>query len=597
MTQMTGRKSWLRFGSLGIASLVVAACATTPVARIEPAPMPAPITSLSKANTSEVAAEDNAPADDVADGAVSANESEGVNESTDEGTIFREAEEPVYTEDDQQLDDSEIADEGDLASGADQKPVDQSTLWQRMQAGFELPNREDARVAPHINWYVKHPAYVERAFSRAAPFLHFILSETERRGMPAEIALLPVVESAFQPFAYSRARASGIWQFIPGTATRYGLKINWWYDGRRDILASTEAALDYLQDLNKTFNGDWLLALAAYNCGEGNVMRAIEKNIRRKKPTNFWALELPKETRGYVPRLLAISAVVKNPAKYGIDLRGIPDDHYFTPVQVDAQIDMALASEMAGLNLEDIYHLNPGFSRWATDPAGPQQLLLPLDKATDFSINLGNMPDAKLVEWQQHRVHKGESLAQLAQQYGTTPEVLRQINNLGPDRLKTGQTLLIPLAQKTTYALVSENETRKTKRSSGSTQTSTIHKVRSGESLWSISRKYDLSVTQLAALNKLSPSAPLHAGKKIIVHKPNANRDNTAADDGDSAQIQLVKYIVRKGDNLFRIAQKFNVTVQSLLKWNSELLAGNNAIRPGQKLTLFVDNKHSDANS
>jgi membrane-bound lytic murein transglycosylase D len=257
---------------------------------------------------------------------------------------------------------------------------------------------------------------------------------------------------------------------------------------------------------------------------------------------------------------------------------------------------MALASEMAGLDLEDIYHLNPGFSRWATDPAGPQQLLLPLDKATDFSINLGNMPDAKLIEWRQHQVHKGESLAQLAQQYGTTPEVLRQINNLGPDRLKTGQTLLIPLAQKTTYALVSENETRKTKRGSAGAQAGTIHKVRSGESLWSIARKYDVPVTQLAALNKLSPGSPLHAGKKITVRKLSANHDDAGADDSDSARIQLVKYIVRKGDNLFRIAQKFNVTVQSVLKWNSELLGGNNSIRPGQKLTLFVDNKRGDAN-
>jgi len=228
-------------------------------------------------------------------------------------------------------------------------------LWQRIRSGYALPTNNNTVIKAHQHWFVRHPAYLNRAFKRAKPFLYYIVNEIDKRGMPMEIALLPVVESAFQPFAYSHGRASGVWQFIPSTGKRFGLKIGWWYDGRRDILASTDAALKYLSYLHKYFDGDWLLALAAYNSGEGTVSRAIKKNKRNGKKTDFWSLKLPKETRDYVPKLIALSTIIAQPQQYKLNLIPIQNRPAVTQIDVGSQIDIALAAELAGMSIEEIY--------------------------------------------------------------------------------------------------------------------------------------------------------------------------------------------------------------------------------------------------
>ncbi len=257
------------------------------------------------------------------------------------------------------------------------RPADYSDLFDRIRAGFKLPDSDHAAIDRELEWYAGNPDYLGRAFSRADLYLYHIVTELEARGMPLELALLPVVESAFEPYAYSHSSASGLWQFIPGTGSRYNLKQDWWYDGRRDVIESTRAALDYLQALNTEFNGDWLLAIAAYNCGEMNVERAVARNQAAGLPTDFWNLKLPAETRAYVPKLLAMGRVVAHPERYGLSFNKIPNQPYFAKVDTKGQISMHVAAEIAGLTDAELYELNPAFHRWATDPSGPYSLLVP----------------------------------------------------------------------------------------------------------------------------------------------------------------------------------------------------------------------------
>ena len=256
------------------------------------------------------------------------------------------------------------------------RPPQYGDLFDRMRVGFKLDDGADRRaVDDQLRWYASNPDYLQRAFGRADLYLYYIVTELERRGMPLELALLPVVESAFEPYAYSRARASGLWQFIPGTGSRFGLKQDWWYDGRRDIVESTRAALDYLQYLHDEFNGDWLLAIAAYNCGEAMVERAAQANRAAGRPVDFWSLWLPGETRAYVPKLLAMKRLVMDPETYGLSFSPIPNQAYFARVPTHGQINLKLAAEIAGISPQDLYELNPAFHRFATDPSGPYFLL------------------------------------------------------------------------------------------------------------------------------------------------------------------------------------------------------------------------------
>ncbi len=268
------------------------------------------------------------------------------------------------------------------------------TVWARLLSLYSLPKIENERIDREIEWYLNHPQALNTIQQRAEPYLHLILDEVEAKHIPGELALLPVVESAFVPNANSRVDASGLWQFMPATGRMFGLQQNSWYDGRRDVYASTKAATTYLKQLSETFDGDWLLALASYNWGKGNVKKSIERNEGRNMPTDYWSLNMPNETANYVPRLLAIAKIFANADEYNVNLHHIPNKPYFEVVHLDSQLNLNKAAEMANMSLHDFMKLNPGFNKSKTAPegAGPRRLLIPVAQAESFKENLAQLP-------------------------------------------------------------------------------------------------------------------------------------------------------------------------------------------------------------
>src|SRR5450631_2212930 len=300
---------------------------------------------------------------------------------------------------------------------------DYDDLFDRLRAGFAFDEVQEPAIDVQLAWFEHNPDYLERVFQRGQRYLYHVVTEVEACGMPLEFALLPVVESAYEPFAYSVSRAAGLWQFIPDTGRRFGLKQNWWFDGRRDVIESTRAALDYLQALHDQFDGDWLLAIAAYNVGENAVQREFDRNRALGKPTDFWHLILPAETRAYVPKLLAIKRLMAEPERYGLDFAPVPNQPYFAVIDVDSQIDLKIAARLAGTGYDEIVALNPGYNRWATDPDGPHRLLVPIDNADAFEASLKGLAPEERVRYLSHTVAKKETLAQIAKHYGTTVAV------------------------------------------------------------------------------------------------------------------------------------------------------------------------------
>ncbi|UTW45646.1 LysM peptidoglycan-binding domain-containing protein [bacterium SCSIO 12696] len=440
--------------------------------------------------------------------------------------------------------------------------IEANTLLDRVRAGMVLVGtQQNPRIDKQEKWYGSHPAYFDRVLKRAERYLFHIVNEVEARDMPMELALLPAVESAFDPFAYSHSHAAGLWQFIPGTAKRFGLQRDWWQDGRRDVTESTRAALEYLEYLNGLFDGDWLLALAAYNSGEGTVRRAIKRNQRAGKATDFWSLKLPRETRAYVPQLLAVSRIIANPEQHQLSLLEIANEPYFGVATFDAQIDLEQAALLAAIDSEELYRLNPAFNRLSTAPGKNQQLLLPVNAVERFQQALEATPKEQWMAAREYRVKAGDYLGRIAKKHKVTVADLRQENNLRSDRLSIGQVLRIPGAG------VTPMQTRQS-----------YYTVVSGDSLWKIARNNKVSVKQLRAWNNLAPSEHLKPGQQLQVssYKPILRTAN-----------RKLNYRVKRGDSLARIASHFNVRVKDILSWNS--LNPKKYLQPGQKLTLFVD--------
>ncbi|UTW13676.1 lytic transglycosylase [Marinobacterium rhizophilum] len=450
-------------------------------------------------------------------------------------------------------------------------------LWQLSRNHFELNLESDnPRVASQIRYYSKHQDYLDRVTDRAERYYHYILQQIIERGLPAELALLPVVESAYDPFAYSPSRAAGPWQFIPGTAKHFGLRKTWWYDGRRDIVASTDAALTYLEQLNKRFDGDWLLALAAYNAGGGTVSKAIRKNTKKGLATDFWSLDLPSETEAYVPKLLAIASLVKAPADYGVSLRALAVEPYFAIIETQGQIDLAQAAKMADTSSEEMALLNPGFSRWATDPEGPHRLLVPIDSAMQFENKLASLPAEQRVRWNRYRIQRGDSLSAIAARFNISTAAIRSANKLKSNRITAGKTLLIPGPANTSLAATVAQD------GAAGTREKLSYKVRAGDSFWKIARSHKVSVSDLASWNKMTPRSTLKAGQQLTLW-----RDSSLASSAQRETLRKVGYSVRSGDSLSLIASRFSVSVADLKRWNG--LNKGRYLQPGQKLTLFVN--------
>ena len=474
-------------------------------------------------------------------------------------------------------------------------------LMDRIRAGFQIEHDERSAIDNQALFYQRNPAYLDRVFGRAALYMHYIVEEIDKRGMPMELALLPVVESAFEPFAYSSARASGLWQFIPGTGNRFGLPQNWWYDGRRDVVESTRAALDYLQYLHDEFQGDWLLAIAGYNCGEGCVARAVRNNLAAGKPITFWDLRLPSETRAYVPKLLAMKRVVQEPMALGLEFSPIPNEPYFTRVEIENQIDLKLAAELAGLTPDELFELNPAYHRWATPPQGPHSLLLPIDSAELFRQNLAQFTPDELMRVTHHIVTPGDTINSLATRYGTTAMTLRMLNGLDGGPLVPGADLRVPNGSTELPAKVLRAAARvdgpaptiRTASTAATPQPSSrrarpqVHVVRRGESYWSIAQRHDLDVRTLMRMNGKRPGETITPGERLVVSKSGSTRSTPRSGRGnpvESGSVQRVTHTVRSGDTLSGIARRYGVTTQQIAAWNDIKVDG--VLRPGQKLAI-----------
>ncbi len=502
-----------------------------------------------------------------------------------------------------------------------------NTVWDRMLSLYALPDIDNERVDRELNWYLSHPDYIARIQERAAPYMHLILDEIEAKNIPGELALLPVVESAFIPEAYSRSDASGLWQFIPSTGRMFGLQQNSWYDGRRDVLTSTKAAASFLQDLGESFDGDWCLALASYNYGKGNIRKAILRNEYDNLPTNYWSLDLPKETSDYVPRLLAVAKLFANAEHYGIHLQNIPNKAYCEVVNVGSQLDLDKAAELAHTPLSHFLKLNPGFKKASTAPQGPHHLLIPKAHAQEFKTALAHLPYEERVEQrrqneelleekihqneliakkmrededrieamrkreviisakqsypqsseptQKYRVSRGENLSEIAKKYGTTTVALQQANHLPKSSVNAGTYLKVP----SNHVPPSKHLDKviKTKPVTGGQ----VYVVKKGDTFFNISKKFAVSRNDIANWNNISPSSNVRLGQKLVIK-------GSIQQVASVAPTHLVRYTVKQGDSLMQLSRKFGVTVNELRKSNPE--AGSKGLRPGQHLKILVDN-------
>jgi membrane-bound lytic murein transglycosylase D len=474
------------------------------------------------------------------------------------------------------------------------EPEAPTDVWQRIREGFSLADTENhPRLQRELDWYVRHPAYMQRVAERATPYIYYVIDTIEENNLPSELALLPIVESAFQPFAYSHGRAAGIWQFIPSTGRRFGLEQNWWYDGRRDVHAATQAAVDLLETLNRQFDGDWLLALAAYNSGSGTVKKAIRRNQKRGKPTDFWSLDLPRETRAYVPKLLALKKLVADPAAYELELQTIPNEPYFARVELNSQIDLARAAEMAEISLDELYRLNPGYNRWATAPDGPHHLLIPLQNVDTFAANLEALPPEQRIRWIRHQIRPGDTLSTIAVKYNTSITTIKKVNGIRGSYLRAGRSLTIPVASQSAASYrLSESQRIKSLQNAPRKGVKVVHIVQPGDTFWDLAQQHKVNVRALAKWNGMAPRDPLTPGQKLVIWSRNSAETSSLEAIVLSLPQQRtitkrIGYKVRRGDSLAKISRKFRVSVAELRRWND--LPKGKYLQPGQRLTVYVD--------
>ena len=515
-------------------------------------------------------------------------------------------------------------------------PYTDDDLWTRIRNGFRLPTLNSPLVKEHEQWYASRPDYVQRMTERSSRYLYFIVQEVERRGMPTEIALLPMVESAYNPIALSRSRAAGMWQFIPSTGKHFGLDQNWWYDGRRDVLAATSAALDYLQKLYGMF-GSWDLALAAYNAGEGTVARAIARNAAKGRPTDYQNLRLSSETQHYVPKLQAVKNIVLDPAAYGLTLQEVPNKPYFATVEIRKHIDVTLAARFADLSLEEFVALNPAYNKPVISPKDSERLLLPIDNAEVFRLNMQRYGSRQLHSWQAYQAKGGERVDKIAAKFGVTAAYLRSLNKVKErhGRLRVAQLLLVPLRHEplpqhiTTLASAKRaaEETKVTTLSAADpTEASSrpgTYMVQKGDTLFSIARQFGTTVEALQTYNHLDgpavkigdtlaladvPGAPTPTGAPepptpaplalttaSAEPVPEAGLVKVASSQPEVASSTPAKpikaartsfYVVRPGDTVYGIAKLFKVAVQDILRWNN--LSSVSKLMPGYRVRILV---------
>jgi membrane-bound lytic murein transglycosylase D len=500
-------------------------------------------------------------------------------------------------------------------------------FWQHLRNDFQMAPADDKpQVRAQINWFMHNREYLDHTLRRSEPYMYYILQQIEKRNLPGELALLPVGESAYNPAATSSAGAVGMWQLMRATARDLGVKQNFWFDGRRDIYASTNAALDQLTYLQSFFGGDWMLALAAYDSGEGTVQSAI----RRSHSTNFWSLPLPSETRSYVPRLLALASIVRDPGRYNITLPPISDKPYLAQVDIGAPISLARAAQLAGLSLAQIKQLNPGYSRMMTDPNGPYKLILPIDRIALFKEQLSNVATLPKITWGRYKIQRGDNWNSIARRFHTTVNELLETNHLNKHHVPVGRVIMIqtgttevaaPQLNQTTATTDSTQQGENTASADPVTDQSAtdtaaaddvavadepaakpasqrqVHIIRKNETLVSIAKRYKVKTKDLLRWNKLKANKPLKPGSKLVIwtKAPHASspakkikltKKVVAHNNTKQTQVKIRPdhYVVRAGDNVSAIAKRLGVKSANLMKWNH--LAANTQLKPGQRLIV-----------
>ena len=475
---------------------------------------------------------------------------------------------------------------------ADSKTINdlsQEDVWLRIRNGFKIDDAasNNPLVAVHESWYAARPESIHRMVDRSRRYLYHIVQEIDRRAMPMEIALLPMIESAFKSTALSTSAASGIWQFIPSTGRHYGLRQDAWYDGRRDFPAATNAALDYLSKLYLDF-GDWQLALAAYNCGEGCVARAIQKNVQLGLPTDYASLTLPAETRNYVPKLLAIKNLIRNPDQYGLVIDSLPNQPYFNQIPVHANLDMHSAARLADMNNDEFMALNAAFPRKLIRSDTPVNLLVPVDKSDQFQRNLeaGNWDS-----WQPYAAKKGERPADIAKRFDVSVDRLTELNqfNLKRGKLVNAQTILVPVKGRGGVATLAADLLQAAVPTNPNPER---HIVQRGETLFGVARRYGLSAAQLTAANP-EIDTNLKVGQHILlpadipsnVRDVSFSRPDSVAPRTQKSAARSTRYTVKRGDTLHAIAQRFDVKLSEIKSWNPDLKDGGK-VQAGQTVIV-----------
>ena len=460
-----------------------------------------------------------------------------------------------------------------------------ANLFDRIRLGYQLADVVNPMVDRELRYFVNNPDFLDRTFERGERYLYYVVRELEARHMPLELAMLPVIESAYNPYAYSRARAAGIWQFITPTATHYQVRVNWWQDGRRDVVDSTRAALDYLSELHTIFGGDWLLAIAAYNCGETAVQRAVAKARAARRPTDFFHLKLPRETRAYVPRLLAMARIVADPDSYGLEFASIANQPFFAQVQVGSQIDLRVAASLLDVGEGELHALNPAFNRWATDPDGPYHVLVPFAAAPEFARTVAALSREQKMPIERYRLTEGDSLAKLGRERDIPFETIRQLNGAATVDFKVGDEVLLPASKIAPLraGLIIEGETPLP----GHRRRNYV--VRRGDTLASIARHNHVPIEELARLNGLAPHAHLTAGNRLVVevrerHARRRHKGTPATSASDAAS-RKVSQLFGRGDARPATSSRYSVSVADVETRNRPLTAERMA---GEGLVLYV---------
>jgi len=386
-------------------------------------------------------------------------------------------------------------------------PHQHEDVWQRIRSQLTIEVPDNKEVAKWRDYYLSHPKFMMTISKRAEPFLYYIVEEIEKRNMPLELALLPIVESSYIPYGVSHMSATGLWQFMPVSAERFNIEQNWWYDGRRDIAESTRGALEYFQFFHDSFEGDWLNAVAAFNSGEGRVGRAIKKNKKANLGTDFWSLNLPNETTHFVPKLLAIADILKRADELNYTFTPIKNSPAIEIINIDSQLDISLAATWADMDAKKLFRLNPGLNRWATAPDSQYQLMIPYASAESFKSKLASTNKKDWLRWHSYQIKSGDNLGKISAKYATNVDALKKLNQLNSDTIRIGQRLIVPLTDTDAYPLQLAKLSK----------ARITHTVKSGDNLWDISRKYKVKVQDIIRWNKLAANSLLQPKQRLKI--------------------------------------------------------------------------------